>query len=77
MKITIESTSQIIEIRSNGAVVPARVWEGWTNSGIHVQVLVTRIAALKTEDLAEFDRELTAQKDPQFLPSAFPLRMIL
>lgn len=57
MKITIESTSRIVD--ANG--VRCRVWVGETKSGIKVQALIHGIA-LATEDLHEFERELQEQK---------------
>lgn len=78
MKITIESTSQIVELAVDGNTVPARVWEGETASGIRIQCLVTRIAASKSDDLAQFEIELKETRAPSIdAPSIFPLRMIL
>ena len=78
MKVIVHPTDQIVEI--NGGL-QARVWEGRTESGIEVTMLVPRIAALKSEDLAEFERELKEQPAPSTAfagrPRAFPLRMIL
>lgn len=73
MKVTIESTTKIVEASG----VQCRVWEGTTASGIKVQCLIPRIAALATDDLAEFERELTECKPPSAATSAFPMRMIL
>jgi hypothetical protein len=77
MKITIESTSKIVELVQFGTNIPARVWEGKTESGILVQCLVTRIAALKTDDLSQFERELKETRAPSPDVQAFPMRMIL
>jgi hypothetical protein len=73
MKITIESTSKIIEI--NG--VPARVWEGQTESGIAVHCFITRIAVDKENDTAQFDKELQQTKAPTADIQSYPLRIIL
>ena len=73
MKITIESTSKITEL--NG--VPARVWEGKTESGIPVICFVTRIAVDKHQDCSQFERELQEQRVPSADASAFPIRMVL
>lgn len=74
MTVTVHSTDQIVEI--NGGL-KARLWEGVTEGGIKVQMLVPRIAALATEDLSQFDRELEEQPAPSVFPAAFPLRMVL
>ena len=73
MKITIESTTRIV----NASGIDCRVWEGTTERGIKVQVLVPRIAALASEDLSQFEAELQEQRKPSADVQAFPLRMIL
>lgn len=73
MKITLENTSKIVEF--NG--VPARVWEGKTESGVTVVAFITRVAVPDTEDCTQFDRELQATRQPSALVNAFPARMIL
>ena len=85
MKITIENTSKVVEL--NG--VPARIWEGTTDTGIPVHCYVTRIAVAKDADLTQFERELYGCNPPSWFswwctmrpPSAavkeIPLRMVL
>ena len=74
MKITIESTSKIIEF--NG--LPARIWEGKTESGIKLHVYITRVAIDKDESrIEEFAKELLEQKAPTPEIEAIPLRLIL
>ena len=73
MKITVESTSKIVEL--NG--VPARIWEGKTESGIPVHCYVTRIAVAKDKDSFEFARDLQEHRPPSAEVEAIPLRMIL
>lgn len=46
MTITIKSTTKMVEL--NG--VPARIWEGETESGIPVHCYITRIAHHKDYD---------------------------
>ena len=79
MKIIIENTSRIVTLEGAEGErgIPARVWEGETESGIKVQCLITRIAALKTDDLSQFDRELQNVREPSAEVQAFPLRLIL
>ena len=73
MKITIESTTKIVEL--NG--VPARIWEGKTESGISVHSFVTRIAADEHADLSQFEQELKEQRKPSADIDSIPLRLIL
>ncbi len=78
MKITIESTSRIITLRTPTGNVEARLWEGTTTSGIAVHCLISRIAVSKSDDNAQFEAELIEQRAPSAESSqAFPLRMIL
>lgn len=74
MKITVESTSKMITL--NG--VPARIWEGFTESGIKCHCYITRIAIDKDESRSEeFEKELSEQKTPSAEIEAIPIRMIL
>ena len=74
MKITIENTSKIVEL--NG--VPARIWEGKTDTGIKVHCFVTRIAVVDGEqNVEQFDKELKKAKPPTAEVDAYPLRLIL
>ena len=74
MKIQIESTTKVVTI--NG--VPARVWEGHTESGIPIHCFVTRVAVDKNADCQQFERELQECRAPSpELDAVIPLRMIL
>lgn len=73
MKITVESTTKIVHL--NG--VPARIWEGQTESGIPVHCYITRIAVDKDQDASEFEKELQEHRAPSPEVQAIPLRMIL
>lgn len=74
MKITIESTTKIAHL--NG--VPARIWEGETETGIKIHCFIVRVAIDKDEPSAEeFEKELQKQKVPSPEIEAIPLRMIL
>lgn len=74
MKITIESTSKIVELND----VPARIWEGETESGIKVHCFITRIACDKNEERAdEFRTELQEQKPPSKGVDSYPLTMFI
>ncbi len=73
MKITIESTEKIVTLND----VPARIWEGRTDSGTPVHCYVTRIAVVKEEDTRTFETELQEHRPPSADVQAIPLRMIL
>jgi hypothetical protein len=73
VKITIESTDQIVDI-NNG--LKARVWEGETDSGIKVTCFVTRIAVHKDQDSAQFEKELKECRPPRNA-EAYSMRMFL
>lgn len=84
MKITIESTDKIVELIGEGIAAPARVWQGETDSGIPVQVFITRIAPEIPTDhpdiddlLVDFERELKRQAGPRLSVRAIPLRLII
>ncbi len=84
MKIAIVSTTKIVELVINGAIVPARVWQGETMEGIPVQCFITRIAPEILESnpridelTAQFERDLQRQAKPRPTVEAIPLRMIL
>lgn len=74
MKIEIQSTEKIVHLNN----VPARVWEGRTDSGIKVHAYITRIAIDKDEpNQAQFQKELQEHEAPSTELEAIPLRMIL
>jgi len=84
MKITIENTSKIVRLMISDSEVPARIWQGETDSGVPVQVYVTRIAPEVEETdprhgelIAEFERDLKRTAKPRPTVDAIPLRMII
>jgi hypothetical protein len=83
MKITVESTSEVVTLVTNEGTrrateVQARVWEGETESGIRVVCLIARIAVKADQDCTQFERELCEMKLPTIEAlKAFPLRLIL
>jgi hypothetical protein len=84
MTITITSTTHLatLQMQMNGAEVPARLWEGQTDSGIPVHCYITRIAVHESllHDMAvarQFETELQEQRKPSFEVAAIPLRLIL
>ena len=73
MKITIESTEKLVEL--NG--VPARVWEGHSESGIKVHCFITRISPQTNDNLEQFEQELKEQKAPSPEVATYDARLIL
>lgn len=76
MKVTLESTTKIVEL--NG--VPARVWQGQTESGVEVHAFITRIAVrddTPPEELKRFEDELHEQAAPRPEVQAIDARLLL
>jgi hypothetical protein len=74
MIVHLESTDKIVHL--NG--VPARVWEGHTETGIACHALITRIAVHKDLDASQFERELQECRpvSPE-VNGVYPTRMVL
>lgn len=80
MKLKLTSTTKVVEFLIDGKPVPARIWEGQTESGIPVHCFITRIAPTIPRDdprQSEFQKELQEQEPPTVEIQAIPLRMIL
>lgn len=74
MKITIESTTKITHV--NG--VPARIWEGYSESGIKLHCYITRVAIdLDEPRKEEFCQELNECVPPSAEVKAIPNRLII
>lgn len=76
MKLLLESTTKVVEL--NG--LPARIWEGTTESGIKVHAFLTRVAISAEEEdevPGQFKKELQECKPPSAELQVYPLRMIL
>ena len=76
MKATLKSTTKIVHL--NG--VPARVWEGKTESGIPIHAFITRVAVKQGFDEADyeqFEQELQACAAPSADVAALPASLIL
>jgi len=43
MRVIVEPTEELANIKVNGALVPARVWKGQTESGIEIEMFVLSI----------------------------------
>jgi hypothetical protein len=77
MKVNLESTTKMTGLIIGGATVPARIWEGVTESGVKVHAYITRIAVAHGEDSRQFEQELLEQRAPSPAVEAIPLRLIL
>ena len=67
MKITIESTTKTLTLDG----VPARVWEGKTESGIPVMCYVTHVCVMDEDaDHTQFENELKACRAPSSMADA-------
>ncbi len=76
MIVKLESTSKLVDL--NG--VPARIWEGHTESGIPVVAFVTRIAVEEGQPPSayeQFERDLRQARPPSPAAAWFPARLIL
>ena len=65
MRVTLNSTTRLVELEVNGVRVPARIWEGVTSKGTPVMCFITRVAPLIPEPIPqkvahEFGEELYA-----------------
>jgi len=62
MKITLESTTTVVEIEVRGAKVPARIWQGKTEKGTPCHAYIMLIAPTIPQPLpADVDREFTTE----------------
>ena len=80
MKIIIENTDKIVELDGEGfRGVPARIWEGETESGVPVTCFITRIVPRTHDEAvnAQFAAELREEKTPTPYAQGIPLRMFI
>lgn len=80
MKITIENTGKIVELDGQAfKSVPARIWEGETESGVPVICFITRIIPRTHDEAvnAQFAAELREEKTPTPYAQGIPLRMFI
>lgn len=67
MKVTLENTDRIVEVERQGRAgesVPGRVWHGYTETGIPVVFVVTRVQVPAHCDQSAFQRELQETAAP-------------
>lgn len=78
MKVTLENTDKLVDlVIPDGGTIPARIWEGTTDTGIRVHAYITRIAVAVEDDQEQFVRELKECRAPSAAVEAIPLRLIL
>lgn len=78
MKLTLESTDQIVTLNKGGVDVPARVWIGQTEAGVKVHCFITNIAVSKDEPPAAFEQFEKELKESHVRPNlAIPLRYFI
>jgi hypothetical protein len=79
MKAKLESTSKVVNLAPspNSHTIPARIWEGVTESGIPFTAFVTRVMVARDQDNRQFETELEETKVSSALVAALPLRLIL
>jgi hypothetical protein len=78
VKVILESTDKIIDLVTPSGTVPARIWEGYTDSGIPCHALITRIAVHRDLDAFAFERELQDTRPvSKDVSGIYDLRMVL
>ncbi len=73
VRATLESTSKVVLVDG----VPARIWEGRTESGISFHAFVTRVAVARDADNSLFEAELRETRAPSPDVAAYPQRLVL
>jgi hypothetical protein len=83
MRITLETTREIVELSPRHAPdperdgIPCRVWIGTTDAGVPIRALIALVAVERSEDAAAFDRELMERFPTVDGPRVFPARLVL
>lgn len=77
MNVVLHNTTKIVELKTATGTVPARVWEGETDTGVPVIAFITRIAVERDQDAAEFERELQEMTPPSPDVAMWPARMLI
>lgn len=72
MKVTLESTTRMVDVIVDGQRVPARLWEGETANGVRCHAYITRIAVHRDDDNAEFERDLKECIEPSDAVATVP-----
>jgi hypothetical protein len=84
VNLTIHPTAKVVELAAttteHAPAIQARVWEGVTDTGIHVHLFVTRVAVpldAGADAHARFAAELAEVARPSADVDAYPARLIL
>jgi hypothetical protein len=77
MTVTLHSTDKIVELKTPTGVVPARLWEGTTASGIACHAFITRIAVANDLNAEEFERDLQEHRRPSPALQGIDTRLVL
>jgi len=78
VKLILEPTDKIVELRIGDAVVPARIWQGESDAGIEVHAYITRVAVAVAADQSSFEAALGADKGELRADlAALPTRLVL
>ena len=61
MRLTLESTSLIVDFTQNGQTIPVRVWRGYSDAGIEVAAFIATVSPQTHEAAAheQFKAELS------------------
>jgi hypothetical protein len=73
MIVILTSTTKVVQL--NG--VPARIWEGYTSSGIKIRAFIKRVKVNKDEDIEKFELELQQCSGPSEDVQGYPYSLIL
>lgn len=74
MKATLESTDRIITV---GAGLPARIWEGTTESGTPFLAFITHLEPIKDSDKPKFIAEMSDMKKAGEAAANYPAKLLL
>ena len=58
MRMTLESTTEFVELMIDGVPITARVWKGTTDKGVQCHAVISLIAVDEEQDSDEFVRDL-------------------
>ena len=80
MKISIYSTTKMVDLQTDSGIVQARLWEGETESGIPIHCFIALVApSISKDDMRqeEFRCELEQHDAPSPATKAYPLKMVI